>query len=105
MKIPKSLHAGVRVLRSDGTTAIFPTAEVGYKEDTRMRRFLLDRKEDVSGMSGTGMVAEGVVFGDGTCALRWTAEYKSTAVYDSLSDLIMIHGHDGKTVVRLIDAV
>lgn len=30
-----------------------------------MRRFELHREEDVSGVSGTGVVAEGVAFSDG----------------------------------------
>ena len=64
-----------------------------------MRRFVLNRDEDVSGMSGTGLVAEGVVFSDGTAVLRWTVEYKSTCVYDSVDDLIAIHGHQGSTQV------
>jgi hypothetical protein len=68
-----------------------------------MRLFALDRHEDESGISGVGIVAEGVVFGDGTTVLRWLCELKSTAVYESVSDLIMIHGHDGKTVLRWID--
>jgi hypothetical protein len=103
MRIPKSLHAGVRVLHADGTTGVYPPGEVGWTHDTHMRRFVLDRKEDVSGISGTGVVAEGVVFGDGTTVLRWTVEYQSTGVYDSISDVIMIHGHDGNTVVRWVD--
>ena len=38
-----------------------------------MRVFALIRDVDVSGVSGTGVVAEGVQFSDGTCVLRWTA--------------------------------
>ena len=34
------------------------------------RRFLLLREEDISGVSGTGIVAEGIEFYDGVCALR-----------------------------------
>jgi hypothetical protein len=39
----------------------------------RMRLFLLIRNEDVSGVSGTGIVAEGVEFSDGTVAMRLAA--------------------------------
>lgn len=35
------------------------------------RLFVLDRVEDVSGVSGTGVVAEGIEFSDGVGALRW----------------------------------
>lgn len=69
-----------------------------------IRRFVLNRSEDVSGTSGTGIVAEGVRFTDGTCVLRWVVALKSTAVYESVDDLIDIHGHDGATTVVWADA-
>jgi hypothetical protein len=65
----------------------------------RLRGFTLQRNEDETGVSGTGVVAEGVEFSDGTCALRWRTATASTAVYDSLADLVVIHGHGGKTLV------
>src|SRR4051794_16547249 len=34
-------------------------------------RFELHRDQDISGVSGVGVVAEGVAFTDGTVALRW----------------------------------
>jgi hypothetical protein len=68
-----------------------------------MRRFVLDRAVDVSGTSGTGLVAEGIVFSDGTTVLRWTVALTSTAIYDSIEDLIEIHGHNGSTVLRWVD--
>jgi hypothetical protein len=70
---------------------------------TTMRRFVLDRREDVSGTSGTGIVAEGVVFTDATTVLRWTVALKSTAIYGNIVDLMDIHGHDGKTKIRWLD--
>ena len=69
-----------------------------------MRRFELFRREDESGVSGTGVVALGVMWPDGHCALRWQTERRSTAVYTSVEDLIAIHGHEGRTIVRWIDA-
>jgi hypothetical protein len=69
-----------------------------------MRRFTLERTEDISGISGTGTVAEGVQFGDGTAVLRWTVALVSTAVYDSMEDLVAVHGHGGATTVRWVDA-
>jgi hypothetical protein len=68
-----------------------------------MRRFLLDRREDVSGTSGTGLVAEGVVFTDGTAVLRWTRSKCSTVIYENIVDLIDVHGHGGKTKIRWLD--
>ena len=36
---------------------------------------------------------EGVVFSDGTCAIRWRTAKCSTSVWDSLEDMLAIHGH------------
>ncbi len=68
-----------------------------------MRRFVLHRDEDVSGVSGTGIVAEGVAFSDGTAVIRWTAAYRSTAVYRSIADLEAVHGHGGATRIVWLD--
>lgn len=64
-----------------------------------MRKFYLQRVEDVSGTSGTGKVAEGVVFSNGWCAMHWLSKYTSVAFYQSVAELEAIHGHDGKTKV------
>lgn len=63
--------------------------------------FLLYRDEDVSGVSGPGVVAEGIRFSDGRVALRWCADGQpqSTVTWDSITDVACIHGHDGKTKV------
>ncbi len=63
------------------------------------RTFKLMRREDVSGVSGTGFVAEGAEFTDGSVALRWLGDYPSTAVWASLDLALKAHGHQGKTVV------
>lgn len=70
-----------------------------------MRRFVLERTEDVSGVSGTGTVAEGVEFSDGKVALRWVTnhEHQSTVIWDSILSVDVIHGHDGRTQVRWVD--
>lgn len=63
-----------------------------------MRRFHLDRHVDVSGVSGTGRVAEGVLFEHtGQLVMCWLTECSSIAVYQSVDDLERIHLHDGKT--------
>ena len=67
------------------------------------RRFGLLRKEDFSGVSGTGLVAEGVQFSDGTCAMRWKTATTSTAIYRNIEELEHIHGHEGRTQVVWVD--
>jgi len=68
-----------------------------------IRRFQLRRIEDVNGVSGTGIVVEGVQFSDGACAIRWVSRTPSTTHHDSIDNVIAVHGHDGKTVVEWID--
>ncbi|KKK53725.1 hypothetical protein LCGC14_3091910 [marine sediment metagenome] len=66
-----------------------------------MRTFNLNRVEDETGVSGTGIIAEGVEFTNGTCALVWLTEVHSiAAIYDSIDTLVKIHGHGGMTIVE-----
>ena len=68
-----------------------------------MRRFHLYRAEDETGISGTGIVADGVEFNDGAAILHWRGETASTTVFGSLSDVLKVHGHGGKTTVEWLD--
>jgi len=61
------------------------------------RLFRLERDVDVSGISGTGHVADGVQWPDGTITVRWRGARPSTVHWDSLDDLIAINGHGGAT--------
>jgi len=68
-----------------------------------VKRFYLNRKVDETGISGTGIVAEGVQFEDGTAALRWFGKTASTGIYRSIADVLIVHGHGGKTQVVWLD--
>lgn len=66
-----------------------------------MRTFTLERGQDVTGVSGTGTVAEGVEFSDGRVALRWiVGEHQSTVTWDRIADVEAVHGHNGATTVK-----
>lgn len=67
------------------------------------RRFLLVRAEDMSGVSGTGIVAEGVAFSTGKVVLAWIRPPFAIGIFESVFDLMAVHGHQGKTKVRWID--
>jgi hypothetical protein len=67
------------------------------------RRFELYRHRDVSGVSGTGVVAEGVEFSDGAVALRWLGRYPSTVAWAGIEPAMATHGHDGMTELRWLD--
>jgi hypothetical protein len=69
------------------------------------RRFEMHRDHDVSGVSGTGVVAEGVEFTDGTVAIRWLTEHGSTVAWADLEAAKKVHGHDGKTRFVFLDVV
>lgn len=68
-----------------------------------LRRFRLNRREDVSGISGTGYVVEGVQFTDGKVAARWLTPTATIELADSIADFVTIHGHDGATVIEWVD--
>lgn len=71
---------------------------------TASRRLLLLRHRDPTGVSGTGVVAEGVQFSDGTAVLRWHGEHRSTVVYEAgVSTILAVHGHNGATEVVYLD--
>jgi len=71
------------------------------KKTAQAKVFHLIRDEDETGISGTGIVADGCVFPCGTCVLRWrqdtNVKAQSTGVYESVEHVELIHGHNGKT--------
>jgi transcriptional regulator with XRE-family HTH domain len=67
------------------------------------RPFWLQRDHDVSGVSGTGIVAHGCLWPDGTASVRWTGERPSTVFWDSIDDAIAVHGHGGHTRIVFAD--
>ncbi|WP_109507368.1 hypothetical protein [Nocardioides speluncae] len=76
-----------------------------------MRRFQVVRDEDVTGISGTGVVAEGVEFSDGTVAMRWHGPiehpwgtvYPTTVLHPHAENVENLHGHNGATRIVWVD--
>jgi hypothetical protein len=66
---------------------------------TQPRRFHLQRTVDITGASGTGRVADGVLWPDGTLSIRWRGERPSTVFWDDLAHAEAVHGHGGHTVI------
>lgn len=64
-----------------------------------MKIFYLKRIQDETGISGTGKVAEGVIFSNRKVVLTWLTNVTSIAMYESIGDVEYIHGHKGKTVI------
>ncbi|MGH9249002.1 MAG: hypothetical protein ACRD0W_05740 [Acidimicrobiales bacterium] len=70
------------------------------------RRFVLDRIEDETGLSGTGVVAWGIAFPDGEVVTRWCSDASGvhqTCVWHSIEHVQRVHGHNGATKVRWLD--
>lgn len=66
-------------------------------------RFELNRQVDISGVSGTGLVAVGVEFPTGKCVVNWLGKHTTVTVYDSIEDVKFIHLHGGNTILNWID--
>lgn len=65
------------------------------------------RSVDETGMSGKGFVAQVAVFEDSSAVMRWiksrnAAGVQSSVFYESVSDLIHVHGHGKKEVGILV---
>lgn len=68
-----------------------------------MRDFILIREKDVTGRSGTGVVAEGAIFQDGQAVLKWLREPFALGVFTSIEELLSVHGYEGNTTVQFMD--
>jgi hypothetical protein len=68
-----------------------------------VRRFVLDRVRDETGVSGTGVIAEGVLFSTGWVALTWLTAVNSLVFYPAIENVVHIHGHNGSTLLRWLD--
>ncbi|WKV74240.1 hypothetical protein AW27_023650 [Streptomyces sp. PCS3-D2] len=83
--------------QADATT---PGAESGPQP----RRFYLNRHTDVSGISGTGVVADGVLWPDGTASVRWRGDHPSVVFWDrGQLSVDHVHGHGGATEIVWLD--
>lgn len=67
------------------------------------RLFRLDRDTDITGVSGTGTVADGVVWPDGTVSIRWCGPRPSVVFWNSLENAKHVHGHAGATRFVFLD--
>ena len=64
-----------------------------------IKEFFLQRNEDESGISGTGIVARGVVLPSGQVVIEWLTFTSSINIYHNIQQVEEVHGHGGKTVL------
>jgi hypothetical protein len=75
----------------------------GGTRKTRMRRFLVIRNQEVSDIPNSDVIAEGTVFSDGMSVIRWLREPCSMSVFNTVDDVLAVHGHEGKTQLQFVD--
>ena len=62
-----------------------------------VKTFKLVRDCDVTGISGTGVVAEGVTFHSGQTVICWMRPPYTISVFSSPDAVLGVHGHGGNT--------
>lgn len=61
-----------------------------------MKTFYLLRHEDVHGNSGTGVVAEGIIFDSGMCAMTWLSDIPTVTNFRNIVDVDDSTGTTGR---------
>lgn len=96
--------AAAQALIDQATHELTGRIVVRPTEQATPRRFVLRRREDPTGVSGLGDVADGVLWPDGTASLRWRGEHPSAVFWDrGRVSVELIHGHHGATEVIWLD--
>lgn len=95
--LPPALRKGIknRVAEAEGEVENASTPP-------KIRKFHLKRNIDESGVSGTGVVAVGVILPSGRAIIEWVSKRTSAnslGIYDDIEDLEAVHGHQGATKV------
>jgi hypothetical protein len=72
--------------------------------DSPLAWYALDRQEDVTGISGTGVIAYVLVLEHGVLVL-WDAGWQTVSWYPDMETMLDIHGHDGRTLTVAIDKI
>lgn len=68
-----------------------------------MQRFNVNRKKDISGVSGTGLIAEGVRFHDNQVCVSWFGKHQIVEVCKDIETWLAVHGHNGATSIEWLD--
>ena len=67
-----------------------------------MKLFNIVREIDNTGISGTGIVAEGVIFDDGSVVLRWLGELSTIVLHKNIESVEKIScSHSKSKIVYL----
>ncbi|MGW4114803.1 hypothetical protein ACWEFJ_28345 [Actinosynnema sp. NPDC004786] len=91
----------------EALAAALDTRSGTIADDTQLppRLFRLHRDQDVSGVSGTGYVADGVLWPDGSATVHWRGEWRTDASHPAgMPSVRAVHGHGGATRIVWADA-
>lgn len=66
---------------------------------TTIKPIYLYKNIDLSGVSGTGVVAVGAIMPSGRVILEWLGKYKTETIFSSIEELYHIHAHYGATEI------
>lgn len=93
-----------RVLLDEATLELTGRRVVRPDQQLVPLRFTVRRHQDVTGVSGDGSVADGVLWPDGTASVRWRGEHPSAVFWDrGRVSVEFVHGHQGATEIVLVD--
>ena len=96
--------AAAQALVDEATRELSGRTVVRPEQQLAPRRFVLRRHHDISGISGLGDVADGVLWPDGTASIRWRGEHPSVVHWDrGRVSVETIHGHQGATEIVWLD--
>lgn len=102
---PVSPYQAPEQVNNDGITNSYTIAE----SPIELRRFILVRDIDITKISGTGIIAEGLQLTDKRLFMCWRTALpegvteQSTGLYQNETHLLAIHGHNGATRLVWID--
>lgn len=95
-----TIAASGEALEANGMTST--EVEAAVEHDHPLRWFALDRQHDVTGMSGTGIIAFALVLEHGVL-LFWDTGWQTMSWFPDMETVLDVHGHDGNTVpVRIV---
>lgn len=80
----------------------FTTVDTSEKPDSPLRWYALDRLNDVTGISGTGIIAFALVLEHGVLVF-WDTGWQTMSWFPDMETVLDVHGHNGNTVpVRIV---
>ncbi len=88
-----------RLVLARSRESLTKASATGAYASPPVRAFCLLRLNDINGHSGTGIVAQGIIYPNGWVSMCWLTDTASVTFYESIDVVKKLHGHDGATKV------